>query len=58
MRVYNLARTKPSQLTADEKDKLHYAMQVAGDFLQALSDAKEEPLVIYMNKHRDTEQAG
>ena len=57
MRVYNLAKKNPSQLTTDEKDKLHYAMQVASDFLQALSDAKEEPLVIYMNKHRDN-QAG
>lgn len=53
MRVYNLAKKNPSQLNADEEDKLYYAMQVARDFLQALSDAKEEPLVIYMSKRRD-----
>jgi hypothetical protein len=58
MKNYNLSKTKPELVSTENKEKLWYAIKVTKEFLKALSDAKEEPLVIYMHKHRDTEQAG
>ncbi len=53
MKKYNLSKTNPSALTDEDKEKLWYAVKVTKEFLKALSDAKEEPLIIYMSKRRD-----
>ena len=44
--------SNPSALTADDKEKLWYAVKTTKEFLKALSDAKEEPMIIYMSKRR------
>lgn len=58
MEKYNLSKTKPELLSTGDKEKLWYAIKTTKEFLKALSDAKEEPLIIYMSKRRKPNQAG
>jgi len=54
-RVYETAKTEPSKLSKDEKEKLQFAVATTEVFLQALSNTKQPPIVVYTNYW---EQAG
>lgn len=54
-RVYETAKTEPNKLSKDEKEKLQFAVATTEVFLQALSNCKSAPVVVYTNYW---EQAG
>ena len=48
-RVYEVAKTEPSKLTPEEKDRLQFAVTTTEVFLKALSNASKSPIVVYTN---------
>ena len=52
MKKYNWLKNNPELLSTADIEKLRFAIETTKAFLKALSDAQEEPLVIYMSKRR------
>ena len=57
MRVYETAKITPTKLTAEERDRLQFAIATTDVFLKALSNASKSPIVVYTN-YGDDKQAG